>query len=235
MPDFMTLVPIGGLGKAINLGGPVVGILLVLSVIALAVILYKAWYFVRLGRSSRQSLETALIKWHHGESAVAYGLVTRQGGPAAAIIKSAMLALMDGVDRDLLREDVRRVATRQLDEMRSGLRPLEVIAQLAPLLGLFGTVLGMIEAFRQLQEAGTQVDPAVLAGGIWVALLTTAAGLAVAMPVSVALSFLESRIACEHSVMEDVFTALFTGAPAELLVAGAVETEPQQTASLANA
>jgi biopolymer transport protein ExbB len=50
------------------------------------------------------------------------------------------------------------------------------------LLGLFGTVLGMVEAFRQLELAGSQVDPAVLSGGIWQALLTTAVGLAVAIP-----------------------------------------------------
>lgn len=64
----------------------------------------------------------------------------------------------------------------------------------APLLGLFGTVLGMISAFQALQEAGSQVDPSILAGGIWVALLTTAVGLAVAMPTSVVLSWLEARM-----------------------------------------
>ena len=57
-------------------------------------------------------------------------------------------------------------------------------------MGLFGTVLGMIDAFRALQAAGDAVDPSVLAGGIWVALLTTAAGLGVAMPTSLALTFL---------------------------------------------
>ena len=72
------------------------------------------------------------------------------------------------------------------------------MAQIAPLLGLFGTVLGMIDAFRALQSAGTAVDPTVLAGGIWVALLTTAAGLAVAMPTSLLLTWLESRTARER-------------------------------------
>lgn len=71
--------------------------------------------------------------------------------------------------------------------LERGLRYLDNVAQLAPLLGLFGTVLGMIEAFQALQDAGSQVDPSVLAGGIWVALLTTAVGLVVAMPTSVAL------------------------------------------------
>jgi biopolymer transport protein ExbB len=69
-------------------------------------------------------------------------------------------------------------------------------------LGLFGTVLGMIAAFQSLQSAGTQVDPSVLAGGIWVALLTTAAGLAVAMPTALVLSWLESRMEAERVIAD---------------------------------
>ena len=97
-----------------------------------------------------------------------------------------------------------------LESLRSHLRPLEVIASLAPLLGLLGTVLGMIEAFRDLEQAGSQVDPAVLSGGIWQALLTTAIGLAVAMPVIVALNWLERAIdRCAHE-MDSVVTRVFT-------------------------
>jgi biopolymer transport protein ExbB len=65
-------------------------------------------------------------------------------------------------------------------------------ATAAPLLGLLGTVLGMIEAFRQMQAAGSRVDPSQLAGGIWEALLTTAAGMVVALVAIVCLSILES-------------------------------------------
>jgi len=82
------------------------------------------------------------------------------------------------------------------------LRLLDSVAQLAPLLGLFGTVLGMIEAFQSLQQAGSQVDPSLLAGGIWVALLTTAVGLAVAMPTSLVLSWFESRMDNERVTAE---------------------------------
>ena len=61
--------------------------------------------------------------------------------------------------------------------MRSHLRVMEVIANLAPLIALLGTVLGMIEAFQAMELAGKQVDPSVLSGSIWEALLTTAVGL----------------------------------------------------------
>ena len=94
-------------------------------------------------------------------------------------------AIRGSLRRDLseamVREEVARLAGDRLEGLRAYLRPLEVIAGVAPLLGLFGTVLGMISAFQQLEQAGSQVNPAVLSGGIWEALLTTAVGLAVAI------------------------------------------------------
>ncbi len=83
-----------------------------------------------------------------------------------------------------------------------GFRLLDAVVQVAPLLGLFGTVLGMIEAFQALQDAGSQVDPSILAGGIWVALLTTAVGLVVAMPTSAVLNWFEGRLDAERVLAE---------------------------------
>ena len=94
----------------------------------------------------------------------------------------------------MIREEIERLGLGILSRLRGWLKPLEVIASLAPLLGLFGTVLGMIEAFRQMEAAGNQVNPTVLSGGIWEALLTTAVGLAVAIPAVVALNWLERRV-----------------------------------------
>lgn len=74
------------------------------------------------------------------------------------------------------------------------LQALATIANIAPLLGLLGTVIGMIKAFMTIQEMGGKVNAAVLAGGIWEAMLTTALGLAVALPAMVAHSFLCSRV-----------------------------------------
>ena len=90
------------------------------------------------------------------------------------------------------------------------MRALELIANLSPLLGLLGTVLGMIQAFQKLESAGNQVDPALLSGGIWQALLTTAVGLIVAIPALIAHQWLDRRIdRCAH-VMEDYTTRVFT-------------------------
>ena len=196
------------------IGGPVVVILVALSIVALAFTGLKMWQLFRIGRSDDKRIHQALSIWRSGNRAKALVSLGNQKGPAPAIL-SRMIAALDEVSVNTVREDVERLAGRQLNEMRSGLRVLDAIAQVAPLLGLFGTVLGMIEAFRQLQAAGSQVDPSMLAGGIWVALLTTAVGLGVAMPVSLLLTAFEARIAREQATMEDVFTAAFTGAPVE--------------------
>lgn len=108
------------------------------------------------------------------------------------------------------REETSRVAKLLLWETRSGLRALELIATIAPLIGLLGTVLGMIAAFQALQESGNQADPTVLAGGIWEALLTTAAGMAVAIPAAMALSYFESVADRIQVDMEDAATRIFT-------------------------
>ncbi|MFP6717413.1 MAG: MotA/TolQ/ExbB proton channel family protein, partial [Alphaproteobacteria bacterium] len=76
-------------------------------------------------------------------------------------------------------------------------------ANLSPLLGLLGTVLGMIKAFARLESAGTKVDPAILAGGIWEALLTTAFGLSVAIPALAAFYILEGQVENVRAQMKD--------------------------------
>ena len=96
------------------------------------------------------------------------------------------------------------MAEERFVTLERGFRFLDSVAQLAPLLGLFGTVLGMIQAFQSLQEAGAQVDPSLLAGGIWVALLTTAVGVVVAMPTAFVLAWFEGRMDAER-VAADTF------------------------------
>ena len=71
---------------------------------------------------------------------------------------------------------------------------LEIISQVSPLIGLLGTVIGMIDSFNELELGGSLVDPSILAGGIWTALLTTAMGLLVAIPALVSHYFFEKKI-----------------------------------------
>ncbi|MEJ6404830.1 MotA/TolQ/ExbB proton channel family protein [Yoonia sp. 2307UL14-13] len=154
--------------QLLELGGPVVAVLVGLSILALAVAIWKAIVFlmVGVGRGAEQ-------------------------GFVAEILDS--LRVVSGQT-----ETVRADATARLDaafgEVARGLRVLDLTAQLAPLLGLFGTILGMIEAFQQLQAAGSTADPSLLAGGIWVALMTTAVGLCVAIPASVLLAWFDASL-----------------------------------------
>jgi len=176
------------------LGGPVVAILLLMSVATVSVTLYKIWQFSASGVGRHKVLSEALAAWDVGDEGFARARITESSSYLAPLLSAAMSApAVEGRDARLEAE-----AGNALAGLERGFRLLDTIAQLAPLLGLFGTVLGMINAFQNLQAAGTSVDPSLLAGGIWVALLTTAVGLAVAMPTSMVLAWLESRTARER-------------------------------------
>lgn len=170
-----------------ELGGPVVLLLCALSVLVLAVVLYKLWHFAVAGVGRHKALRDAISAWDAGDRTSARDHLGRSRSYLAPVVAMAL----DG-QTDAARLEAE--AEVRFARLERGFRLLDSVAQLAPLLGLFGTVLGMISAFRALQEAGAQVDPSVLAGGIWVALLTTAVGLAVAMPTSATLSWFEARM-----------------------------------------
>ncbi|MEM5492392.1 MotA/TolQ/ExbB proton channel family protein [Hoeflea sp. AS16] len=178
--------PLARIYQLIEIGGPVVVLLLLLSVIAVAMTLFKFWQFgsLRLGtRKGVHSIEMLAVR------------LKRQSA-----------------EHNLSRADIEDVvavnANAQIKTLQRGFRVLDTIAQIAPLIGLFGTVLGMITAFQALQQSGNSVDPSILAGGIWVALLTTAVGLAVAMPTSIALTYFESRVERHQLAIEMAVTRI---------------------------
>jgi len=212
-------------------GGPVVVILLVMSLLATTVILYKFGQFLMTGVGSSRLTERALSSWIAGRPREAHDTAARGRTPSAIALAHGMRALTNGVEERLVREDVERVALEQLGGLRSSMRILEATVQIAPLLGLFGTVIGMIYAFQALQSAGSDADPAVLAGGIWVALMTTAVGLAVAIPVAFCNYWLEGRIERERNTTESALTSLFTRRASRSETA--VETQNMQIAQAA--
>jgi len=165
----------------------VIALLLSLSLLSVGIILFKLWHFWALGVGRHASFERAMQARDAGDLRAAREVLAASRNHLAPVLSQALEATAETRPRLVALTEARLAA------MQSGLRLLDSIAQIAPLLGLFGTVLGMIEAFRALQEAGAAVDPSLLAGGIWVALLTTAAGLAVAMPTALALSYFDTR------------------------------------------
>ncbi|QBY01482.1 MotA/TolQ/ExbB proton channel family protein [Rhodophyticola sp. CCM32] len=196
------------------LGGPVVALLLVLSVLALAMILFKLGQLQRAGVGRHRTIHNTLVAWDMGQAAQALSTAhMARNHLGGFLIEALPLIQTEGTDRTALKARLEAMAATRLDRLEVGFRLLDSIAQIAPLLGLFGTVLGMIDAFQALQEAGNAVDPSLLAGGIWVALMTTAAGLAVAMPVSLILTWFESRIAAERALADMVLQQLFCPVP----------------------
>ncbi|RVV98558.1 MotA/TolQ/ExbB proton channel family protein [Mesobaculum littorinae] len=204
----------------VELGGPVVAILILLSVIAGAVLIYKLVQFRRLGVGRHRAIRRGLDHWDGGAEARAISdfresrnhLAPVLAQAAAARAGTAPAAAADmgpGTAPDLLKSRIEALAAVRLARLERGFRMLDSIAQIAPLLGLFGTVLGMIDAFRALQDAGSSVDPSILAGGIWVALMTTAVGLAVAMPSSLVLTWFETRVERERGLIEAAIETVF--------------------------
>lgn len=207
----LTLGFLNPLQKLLQNGGPVVLVLLLMAVLATVVLLGKMLQFHRLGIGKRGELHASLRQWRKGHWQQAFeALKTVPDHPVGRVMDAGMRGLVSEKNEATVREEVTRIARNHLERLRSWLRVLELIASLSPLLGLLGTVIGMIEAFRRLETAGNQVDPALLSGGIWQALLTTAVGLVVAIPALVAHQWLERRVErCAHT-MEDCTTRVFT-------------------------
>lgn len=194
-----------------QVGGPVVWVLTIFSMIALTIILVKLFQFWTERPESTKHLDGVLQQWHEGKTEWALKQLDEKR-PVDQLIKTSMLGQQQRLNLVVLKEELERVATKRLENLSTYLRPLEVIATISPLLGLLGTVLGMIEAFQQMQAAGSQVDPSVLSGGIWKALLTTAVGLTVAIPVMLVFNWMERKVERVSSLMNDMVTRTFTEA-----------------------
>ncbi len=207
------------------LGGPVVAVLFLMSVLTFAVTLYKIWQFSASGVGRHRVLSEALADWDAGNRQAALAQLSQSHSYLAPLVGDAMTAH----GQPGLGERLDAEAGLALAGLERGFRLLDTIAQLAPLLGLFGTVLGMIEAFQSLQAGGSSVDPSLLAGGIWVALLTTAVGLAVAMPTSMILAWFESRTARERVFADKALRTVLV--PGHLQSAPEAATAPAAASS----
>lgn len=183
----------GGLPAA---GGPVVYVLAAMSVVALAVSLVKFWQFLSAGVLFGSARVFAAVRKHRrGQLLAALADLDNRRDVRSSVVRKALRSFPRvHANASDAREEATRLAAEYLGQLQGYLRLLEVIGTLAPLLGLFGTVLGMIEAFRALEGAGHQVDPSILSGGIWQALLTTAIGLAVAVPTMIAFGYFERSL-----------------------------------------
>ena len=195
----------------LQLGGLAMAVLVLMSVIAVTLIIIKCWEFSEWRLHDRSFVSELLSCWDSGKlEASREVLQGTQGLLASVLSESVDLLSQDRLSPAQSRERIERLGNEALESGRRHLRALDLIGSLAPLVGLLGTVVGMIDAFQALQAAGERVEPAVLSAGIWKALMTTAAGLAVAIPVIVMAHYLEQRMARFQSLMESMLTRLLT-------------------------
>ncbi len=168
-------------------GGIIVWILAGYSLLALAIVFERLLRFILMGRPGRkaeQQLQAALRDGH------VETLIPTIRGPEGRLLQGIYQAWQEGIS-DLNRVAI-RIGSRELSKMEKGFRTLGFLGNTAPLLGLLGTIIGMIKAFMVIEQAGGQVDAQALAGGIWEAMLTTGVGLSVAIPILLVLHLLES-------------------------------------------
>lgn len=212
----------------VSLGGPVVMILLLMSMVALTVVLAKAWEMRGITEASFRAVEETVSGWVRGHAAEATRQLRTLTGPLAELTALAADGMIRQQNADSLRNLLEAFGRARSGELRRYLRILEATGQIAPLLGLFGTILGMIDVFQVLQGAGSHVDPGQLAGGIWVALLTTAVGIGVAIPSILALYWFEGRIGRLEHVMEEQVARVLANPPGTPSASGGrAETDPR--------
>lgn len=177
----------------LSTGGPIIILLALISLLSLTIIgvkLVQLWP-VTSGTDQRSA---AIDLWQKGDSERAQSAVEKGKSPADRILIFAMSSLQDGLQGPVLTAELERRGNEEVQRMNSLIRLLELIAMVSPLLGLLGTVTGMIQSFQELELAQGAANASVLAGGIWQALLTTAAGLVVAIPAAIAAGLFAARI-----------------------------------------
>ena len=185
-------------------GGPVMFILLGFSIFAFAIIFIKLIQFFAAALSRTNKIEEILTKLNCSNEKKLLTDIQKIKNPLSRIIEVVIITKNDRrFDKESREAEISRIISQEIRNLENYLGGLEVVASISPLLGLFGTVLGMIKAFLNLEKAGSQIDPALLAGGIWEALLTTAFGLAIAIPALAAYHLFENKISNTRDKIND--------------------------------
>lgn len=189
-------------------GGMVVSILLLYSLFAVTIIIERFIYFYLLGKSSAE-VEQQLQGT--ADQQQLNNLMDSRKGPEVVVLKGLLVANNNGI-QDLVKVAT-RIGSEQLQAMERGFRTLSILGNTAPLLGLLGTITGMIKAFMVIEQAGGKVDAQALAGGIWEAMLTTGVGLTVAIPVLLFLHLLEGMADRRTQIMRSYASLLIERLP----------------------
>jgi biopolymer transport protein ExbB len=173
-------------------GGPMLWLILLLSAVGVAVFIERFLHCHRAQINSTGFLNGVRTVLKRDNVVEALSICDATPGPVARLVRVAILNREHG--RERVREALEEAGLAEVPRLEEKLNLLATIAQLAPLLGLLGTVLGFIGAFWAMKEAGPYAHVGDLSKGIWQALISTAAGLAVAIPAHAGYNYLVSRV-----------------------------------------
>ena len=176
-------------------GGPIMYVILCASILGLTVIIERLWHLYRAKIDTNKFMDTITNTLKRNRIMEAIELCEQTPGPIAHILKAGILK--HDRSRQEIKEAIEDAGLHEIPRLEKNLGILATIANITPLLGLLGTVIGMVQAFQTIQDKATAlnpVSPADLAGGIHTALLTTVAGLVVAIPAFIIYNYLVARV-----------------------------------------
>ena len=179
----------------IQKGGPMMYLIMLCSVLAFGVVIERIYHLNKARIDANKFMDEIVTVLKRNKIIEAIEMCNTTPGPIAHIIKAGILK--HDRSKAEIKEAVDEAAQLEIPRLEKHMPVLATIAHIAPLLGLVGTVTGMIKSFQVIQQkamAMIPVNPGDLAGGIWEALLATLAGLAVAIPTYVAYNYLASQV-----------------------------------------
>jgi biopolymer transport protein ExbB len=176
----------------INSGGPVMWLILVCGFIALTVFLERFFHLHRAQIKVDDFLNGITTNLTRGNDLEAITICDQTPGPAAHLVRTALLHRND--PRDELVKAVEQAGLSEIPRLERHMNLLITLAQVLPMLGLLGTVLGLLQMLAALQAGSPLAEIGTLSGGLWTALLTTAAGLSAGIPAYAGYHFLVSRV-----------------------------------------
>ncbi len=193
------------LAELFEQGGPLMWVILVASIVGVGVFFERLWSTQRARVLPRAFVDRIRALVAKGKTNEALLLCEENGSSIALIMAAALRAYEHSTNRSEIKEAVEEVGAREVGHMDRNVEIVGTVATISPLLGLLGTVVGMIQVFREFVEAfaSGNVGPDTFAQGIWQALITTAYGLIVAIPSLLLYRFLQGRTGRIVAEMEE--------------------------------
>lgn len=185
-------------GNYIEKGGVIFSILLVMSAIGLTIIIYKFFELYLFKKNDFKKINYLI----NDSSSITQFEKNLEHLKDNDFLKEIVNIVKKKTDTQY--DQILILIEKETEKLNRFMPTLEIIGQVSPLIGLLGTVIGMIDSFNELELGGSLVDPSILAGGIWTALLTTAMGLIVAIPALISHYFYDRNILIKHKSTEEL-------------------------------